>query len=120
MKLNDVTNGGRAIAARLACVVALAVMLGGILVNGVQAALLPVVTSATRTYHLDASNINNDGGATNPGNGNAVNTWTDQVGGSNLNHNFPIDGKGTFISAGNGGVGNQDTVRFNLLQRAAT
>ncbi|NQT37926.1 MAG: PEP-CTERM sorting domain-containing protein [Planctomycetes bacterium] len=74
---------------------------------------LPEITSANRTLHLNASDINNDGGATNPGDGNDVDTWADLVGGMTVNHNFPGDGKATFIAAGSGGIGNQATVRFD-------
>ncbi len=77
-----------------------------------EAVPLPTVTSANLTAHFDASDVNNDGGATNPGDGNDVSTWTDLVGGLTLNDNFPTDGRPTFIAAGSGGIGNRDTVRF--------
>ena len=73
---------------------------------------LPQVTSANLAAHFDASNINGDGGLSDPGDGGDVDTWTDLVSGMRLNHNFPIDGKPTFIAAGAGGIGDQDTVRF--------
>ncbi len=73
----------------------------------------PEVTSANLSLHLDASDINNDGGATDPGDGNEITTWADLVSGATLNDNFPIDGRPTFIAAGSGGIGNQATVRFD-------
>lgn len=75
-----------------------------------QAITLPVVTSATKTLHFDASNLNNDGGLTNPASGTDIATWTNLVGGQNLVSNTPIDGAPTYISAG---IGGQPTVRFS-------
>ena len=83
-----------------------------IVANAPAPSRFPQVTSANLAAHFDASNINNDLGTSSPGDGNDVNTWTDLVGGLKLNHNFPTDGKPTFIAAGSGGIGDQDTVRF--------
>lgn len=74
-----------------------------------HAITLPVVTSATKTLHFDASDLNNDSGATNPANGTDINAWSNLVGGQTVNSNFPTDGRPTFISSGAGG---QPTVRF--------
>ncbi len=71
------------------------------------------ITSANRTLHLDAGDINNDGGATNPADGTDIDAWADLVSGMTVNHNFPTDGKATFIAAGSGAIGDQATVRFD-------
>ena len=73
---------------------------------------LPNVTSAALTAHFDASDINNDGGATDAGNGNDVNTWTDLVSTSNLTSATHGWSRPAFVSAGSGGIGGQDTLRF--------
>ena len=77
--------------------------------QAVQALTVPVTTSATKTLHFDASNLNNDGGVTNPASGTDIATWTNLVTGQSVVSNTPIDGAPTYISAG---IGGQPTVRF--------
>ena len=73
---------------------------------------LPTVSSANLSAHFDASDLNSDGGASNPANGTPITSWTDLVGGLSVNDNFPGDGRPTYVAAGSGGIGNQPTVRF--------
>lgn len=77
--------------------------------SSLNAATLPSVTSANLSARFDAGNINGDGGATDPGNNNDVNSWKELVGGTSLIHNSPTDGKPTFITSG---INSQKTVRF--------
>jgi hypothetical protein len=74
--------------------------------------ILPAMTSALLTAHFDASNINNDGGVTDPGPGACVRSWT------NLRDNMSLlpdmtEATPTFIAATQGGINGQDTLRFN-------
>ena len=72
---------------------------------------LPPVTSASLTAHFDAKHVN--GAFPNPADGSEIDTWQNLVTSQTVNHNAPTDGKPTFIAAGSGGIGNQDTVRFD-------
>jgi len=50
-----------------------------------RASDLPTVSSANLTFHLDAGDMNNDGGATNPGDGNNISSWMELIAGVSVN-----------------------------------
>ena len=64
------------------------------------------ITSANVTYHIDAGDMNNDGGATNPGDGNNITAWAELTTGAGLN----IQGTPSWHASGLGGAA---TVRFD-------
>jgi len=70
---------------------------------------LPAVGSASLTAHFDASDMNHDGGATDPGSNGKVAAWADLVSSGSMIR----DVSPTFVVAGNGGINQQDTVRFS-------
>lgn len=98
--------GRRSVVAQLAIVLFVAASL--VFPTVVKA--VPVITSANLTLQLDASDVNNNGGATNPGDGNELTSWTDLVSTSTLidSPNGP-----QWLAAGSGGIGGRPTARFD-------
>ncbi|MCP5535758.1 MAG: PEP-CTERM sorting domain-containing protein [Akkermansiaceae bacterium] len=70
------------------------------------------VTSANLTAYFNAADLHNDSGATNPASGTDISSWTNLSTGTSLANGDPTIWP-TYISVGNGGINNLDSVRFN-------
>ncbi len=76
-----------------------------------SAPVLPELTSARLSAHFNASDINNDGGITDPGPGTCVRSWTDLVSDESLLPNVPV--APSFIAVNADGINSEDTLRFS-------